>query len=378
MKELNKEESSLEQSLSKMDENMEWDPKRKQKIEGLIRMELHKPIHSLKNNRFKTQRLLLNVSFVVVITIFALMFSSLDLKTGSEHNRTGSIFQLIGDKDLKEVAEKGKVRDISLKSDNGLFKITVEEEFYDNNKLAISYKVETESHELEELIHNQLIELHIDGELVRNPIIRPYQLNPSGTVLEGIIKVEGTKELPDAISVNLSFSRFAEGSNFMFDMQKQNVRERVDSSYEEIRKRFFETYQEVELSSIFSIPVTFGDGKKGEYVFVGEKGKLAVQIAAGVEGETIQLSPIRPNQPDKYMWYLWGENLTRKSFKVIGANIDTKQEVVIVEGIVLGPGMNGADAHTPSTMEFPNAGVWKLVAYVDEEIFGHIIIEVQK
>ncbi len=133
-----------------------------------------------------------------------------------------------------------------------------------------------------------------------------------------------------------------------------------------------------EVSSTFSIPVTFGEeGKKGEYILVGEKEKLAFQIASRVEAETIEIMPIVANDPNKYMWYLWGENLSNKPFKVIGTNTDTKQEVVIFDDKVLGSELNGADAHTPSLMEFPTAGIWNLDAYVGEKLFGNIIVEVK-
>ncbi|MGG3943705.1 DUF4871 domain-containing protein [Peribacillus psychrosaccharolyticus] len=136
-----------------------------------------------------------------------------------------------------------------------------------------------------------------------------------------------------------------------------------------------------EVSSTFSIPVTFEEeGKKGEYILVGEKEKLAFQIDSRAEDETIESiesSPIVANKPDKYMWYLWGENLSSKPFKVIGINTDTKQEVVIFNDKVLGSELNGADAHTPSTMEFPTAGIWNLDAYVGEELFENIVVEVK-
>ena len=40
---------------------------------------------------------------------------------------------------------------------------------------------------------------------------------------------------------------------------------------------------ELEVSSTFSIPVTFGDGKNGEYILVGEKGKTAFRIGSRAE-----------------------------------------------------------------------------------------------
>ena len=35
---------------------------------------------------------------------------------------------------------------------------------------------------------------------------------------------------------------------------------------------------ELEVNSTFSIPVTFGDGKNGEYILVGEKGKSLFKL----------------------------------------------------------------------------------------------------
>ncbi|MFC0561691.1 hypothetical protein [Halalkalibacter alkalisediminis] len=131
------------------------------------------------------------------------------------------------------------------------------------------------------------------------------------------------------------------------------------------------------LSSTFSLPVTFQDDNEGEYVLLGEKGKLAFQIHSSERDEIIELSPIYAEQPDKYMWYLWGEGLSNKSFKVIGTNTETGEELLIVKETVLGNELNGADAHTPSSMMFPISGVWKLDAYVDEELFGNIMVEVK-
>lgn len=142
-------------------------------------------------------------------------------------------------------------------------------------------------------------------------------------------------------------------------------------------KTIEEENSKTEISSTFSIPVMFENEKKGEYILVGEKGKLAFQIGSGTENETIKLLPIVANKPNKYMWYLWGENLSGKSFKVIGTNVDTKQETVILDNLVLSTALNGVDAHIPSSMEFPTVGIWNLDAYVDEELFENIIVEVK-
>ncbi len=132
-----------------------------------------------------------------------------------------------------------------------------------------------------------------------------------------------------------------------------------------------------ETSTDFTIPVMFGDETKGEYILLGKEGKLAFQIGSRAENETVELLPIVANQPNKYMWYLWGDNVSGKSFKVVGTHGDTKQEKVLVDNLVLGSELNGSDAHTPSSMEFPAAGMWNLEAYVDGELFENIAVEVQ-
>lgn len=131
------------------------------------------------------------------------------------------------------------------------------------------------------------------------------------------------------------------------------------------------------LSSTFSLPVTFQDGNEGEYVLVGEKGKLAFQIHSSERDEIIELTPIYAEQTDKYIWYLWGEALSNKSFEVIGTHTETGEKLVVVEETVLGNELNGADAHTPSSMMFPTSGVWKLDAYINEDLFGNIMVEVK-
>jgi hypothetical protein len=152
-----------------------------------------------------------------------------------------------------------------------------------------------------------------------------------------------------------------------------------EAKYAKLGKEESETLLQImqlEISPIFSIPVLFGDGKEGQHVLIGEKGKLGFLIASGANDETIEIEPFQTNKPDKYMWYLWGENLKNKPFKVMGINIDTEQNVVFVEEITLGSELNGSDAHIPSNMEFPSDGTWKLEAYVDDQLFGTIMINV--
>ncbi|MCG3089429.1 hypothetical protein [Sporosarcina cyprini] len=61
-----------------------------------------------------------------------------------------------------------------------------------------------------------------------------------------------------------------------------------------------------DVSQIFEIPVTFGYGTKGEYILIGEKGKLGFLVGSEKEGEA-EAQPIIAEKSSKYMWYFWGD-----------------------------------------------------------------------
>ncbi|UOE95254.1 DUF4871 domain-containing protein [Alkalihalobacillus sp. LMS39] len=141
-----------------------------------------------------------------------------------------------------------------------------------------------------------------------------------------------------------------------------------------------------EESSTFSLPVTFGDGTKGDYIFIGEKEKIAIQIGSGVEGEVVT-RPIIAGEPHKYMWYFWGEqDEIRGKLKVVGINENGEEHKVLLidrqkvweyPPIGINP-LNGADTHTPSGMEFPTPGLWKLEVHIGDNFFGDIIVNVEE
>lgn len=91
-------------------------------------------------------------------------------------------------------------------------------------------------------------------------------------------------------------------------------------------------------------------------------------------------------QPHKYMWHVWSEDVARKELIVVAVregenqltpmlyrpgNLDVKEWSIELDGA-----HNGADAHTRSTMGLPSPGKWALICFVDEEHFGNIVIEV--
>ncbi|GAB0168936.1 DUF4871 domain-containing protein [Lysinibacillus sp. CTST325] len=139
------------------------------------------------------------------------------------------------------------------------------------------------------------------------------------------------------------------------------------------------------VSSTFSLPITLGDGTEGEYLLIGEEGKVGFLVGSGKKGEVVE-EKIIANKVNKYMWYFWGDkDSISGDFKVVGTDKEGKEHPVLVSGDdtvwqysnpSISPN-NGADSHIPSNMVFPTSGSWKLEIYFNEKLFGEIVINVE-
>ena len=109
--------------------------------------------------------------------------------------------------------------------------------------------------------------------------------------------------------------------------------------------------------------------QSGGYTMLGEKDRLGFIVS---ENETFQTE-----QGQKYMWHFWGshEELDGR-FKVLGTHEKGDKTTVVASNDLGGPN-NGADAHTPSIMSLPKKGIWTLSAYVGDELFDTVTIEVE-
>ncbi|MGA3601750.1 DUF4871 domain-containing protein [Lysinibacillus agricola] len=141
-----------------------------------------------------------------------------------------------------------------------------------------------------------------------------------------------------------------------------------------------------EVSSTFSLPVTFGDGTKGEYLLIGEEGKVGFLVGSGKKGEAVE-EKIIANKANKHMWYFWGEkDSISGDFKVVGIDKEGKEHPVLLSGndkvwqysnASISPN-DGADTHIPSNMVFPTSGLWKLEIYFNDKLFGELVINVEE
>ncbi len=107
----------------------------------------------------------------------------------------------------------------------------------------------------------------------------------------------------------------------------------------------------------------------------------------GIEGKIGILStPWKVNDENKYMWHFFGKVPTG-ILTVVATHLDTKR----VEKAIHIPDSkekiwstnsvptvdNNGHTDVPSTMSLPQQGYWVLNAYIEEELFGQVIVNVK-
>ncbi|UJF35285.1 DUF4871 domain-containing protein [Paenibacillus hexagrammi] len=117
--------------------------------------------------------------------------------------------------------------------------------------------------------------------------------------------------------------------------------------------------QEWKTSPIFSV---------GERTMVGQPAKIGILDTAFIAGKQKGVH-----------WFLWGDQkkLVKGTFKLT-ASTQGARPLTIVENYAIAYGSEGVDAQVPTLMSIPSPGLWKLVAYVDDEIYGSIVIRVSE
>ncbi|MDQ0350943.1 hypothetical protein J2R98_000746 [Alkalibacillus filiformis] len=83
-------------------------------------------------------------------------------------------------------------------------------------------------------------------------------------------------------------------------------------------------------------------------------------------------------EANKYMWHFWGDE---DEFDVREVTVNATHElndktITLIEGQTLGSANNGADKHMPSNMSLPKSGMWKLDAYVGDNLHGSVFVKV--
>lgn len=101
----------------------------------------------------------------------------------------------------------------------------------------------------------------------------------------------------------------------------------------------------------------------------GERGVIGNENKSGVIGADM---PSLNSQ--KWMWHLWG--VEDVELTIVGFHKQTNTvEQIVIDGWTKhasGPN-NGADVHSPSTVEFPKTGEWAILLYTDGTLFDTLV-----
>lgn len=120
--------------------------------------------------------------------------------------------------------------------------------------------------------------------------------------------------------------------------------------------------------------------KNDDYMLIGEQGKI------GFIYDDKEVVRFYPGKKQKYMWHFWAETpqetqkLFGKKVKIIGISKQTGEKVNVFESGIGIPNTaikdNDKVGRMPSMMSLPSKGLWRLEAYVDEKLFGSVVVEV--
>ncbi|MFJ6209074.1 hypothetical protein [Lysinibacillus sp. NPDC092081] len=109
----------------------------------------------------------------------------------------------------------------------------------------------------------------------------------------------------------------------------------------------------------------------------GERGIIGNEDKSGVIGSNM---PSLNTQ--KWMWHLWGIEEGRDTkLTIVGYHKDSKTVYpILVDGWTIGLGgpVNGADAHTPSSVKIPKPGEWAVLLYTNGSYFDTLIYDINE
>ncbi|MGG3506982.1 DUF4871 domain-containing protein [Paenibacillus lautus] len=109
--------------------------------------------------------------------------------------------------------------------------------------------------------------------------------------------------------------------------------------------------------------------RSGNYAMTGVEGRLGFIHP-----------PLIADKPNKYMWHFWGraEELTG-DLHITAIKRNTTEIIDVFEVAGLRPSsINGADAAVPTSMSLPSPGLWRIMVSINGQLFGSVIVEVDK
>jgi hypothetical protein len=108
--------------------------------------------------------------------------------------------------------------------------------------------------------------------------------------------------------------------------------------------------------------------KFGEHTMIGQPSKLGIIEATFIAGKQQGIH-----------WFFWGDQseLVKGTFKLI-AQKRGLQPIILVENSAIAYGTKGAEAQVPMLLTLPSDGLWKLNVYIDNKLYGSVVVKVYK
>ncbi|MYL46407.1 hypothetical protein GLV94_12210 [Virgibacillus halodenitrificans] len=124
-----------------------------------------------------------------------------------------------------------------------------------------------------------------------------------------------------------------------------------------------------ELSPEFIHFVEYESGEKGSYEIRGNKDGM------GITGPF----PIIAKDSQKYMWFYFGaENIYDKPVKIKAIKKGEEDSIEAYSGTFFESAeVSPESVNMPSHLRFPSTGTWKVLVYIEEELFDTIIVKVE-
>ncbi|WP_128895569.1 hypothetical protein [Longirhabdus pacifica] len=111
------------------------------------------------------------------------------------------------------------------------------------------------------------------------------------------------------------------------------------------------------------------------YTFIGEEGKL------GFIYDDSDVARFYPDKGHKYMWNFWGSEEELKGVVTVTATHENDDEKSITLFSYRDPWQyqnSSEKRNLPSVFSLPTSGMWKLDAFIDDELFGSIFVKVHE
>jgi hypothetical protein len=123
-----------------------------------------------------------------------------------------------------------------------------------------------------------------------------------------------------------------------------------------------------DLSPIFEHSIVDENGKEVSYTIIGNEKTLGFTGAMLMDAE----------QTHKMFWFYFGEeNIYDKPVEVKAIKEGTEELVDLHSGSFYeGAEVSADSVNIPSHLEFPSAGLWKILVYIDDEFYESIVVEV--